>query len=123
MKGSVALISVLIISAFTLILVVGMSEVNISSSYQHFNNVSDKVSYYTGEACLEEAMIRLENDISFTNGSLVFDADTTCSITISGSQIDLTVNFLDFTQHFRADINLVTNGQASNVTLLKFNKI
>ena len=57
-SGSIALISILIIAAFTLLLVVGMSEVNISTSYEYFNNAGGTNSYYAAESCLEEAMIR-----------------------------------------------------------------
>ena len=48
-RGAVALISILIISAITLILVISMSEINISTSKQYLNSSSrcvgnDKVS-------------------------------------------------------------------------------
>lgn len=123
MKGSVALVSILIISAFSLILVISMAEVNISKSYQSYNTEAEKVQRYASEACLEEAIIRLEADPLFANSSITFDADTSCTITVLNNQIDIAVDFLDFSQNYRANVQVTANGQANNVQLLNWSEI
>lgn len=118
--GSVALISVLIISAFTILIVLAMSEVNISTSYEYFNSSENKTAYYAAESCLEEAIIRLEDNPAFNSGAITFDANTSCNISIAGNQILIEVTHLDFAQNYHADISLSSNGQANNVKLLNW---
>lgn len=126
-RASIALISLLVISAFTLVLALGMSEVNISKSYQYFNNTANKSGYYIAEACLEESIIRLEDDTSYTGGTLTFNADTNCTISVAGTgntrTITLSANTITHTQTFQASIDLVTNGQANNANLSDWNEI
>jgi hypothetical protein len=121
-KGSIALISLVIISAITLLLVLGMSDTNISTAYQHVNTQANKVAYYAAEACAEEAMLRLEADETFTGTTLMIDADTTCQITASPTLVTITVNFLDYTQNFRATVNITQNGEANNIDLQQWEK-
>lgn len=124
-KGSIALISILIISAILLILVTGMSESNISASYQYFNKHSDQTSYYAAEACLEETIIRIEEDPNFTGTTFNFD-EITCISTISGDStkdISININYLNYTQDFQAQVSVVTKGQTNNASLLNWEKI
>lgn len=122
-KGSIALISVLVIAAALLILVLGMSDINISTSYQYLNNNSNKISYYAAEACLEEAMIRLEENMDFTSETINFDEDTVCTINASQTEIFIDIEHLDYVQHYKSDIEINKNGEAINILLLKWNKI
>lgn len=124
-KGSVALISILIISAILIIMVIGISEASISTSYEFLNSESNQMSYQTGEACLEETLIRLEDDTSFS-GATISIGDATCTSTVpSGNpkNINISVNYLDYTQNFQAQVSITTNGQANNASLLKWEKI
>jgi len=121
--GSVALISVLAISSLVLILVVSMSELNLSTSKQHFNSISQKSSYYIGESCLEEAIIRLEADPSFSSETITLDAETNCDVTVSGNTISVTANFLNYTQTYQAQITQVVQGQATNIQLIDWKEI
>lgn len=122
-RGSLALISVLIISAFVLILAVAMSESNITTSYQALNNQSGKLSYYGAEACFEEAMIRLKADSSFNAETLNIDDDHSCIINVAGSTVNITVNYLNYSRDFQADINISQDGQANNIQLLNWQEI
>lgn len=122
-SGSIALISVLIIAAFTILIVLAMSEVNISTSYEYFNNSENKTAYYTAESCLEEAIIRLEDNPAFNLGTITFDTDTSCNISVANNQILIEVTHLDFAQNYQADISLTSNGQANNIKLLNWQEI
>lgn len=120
-QGSIALMSMLIISAFTLILVVAMSETNLSTSYQYLNNVSNKSAYSIAESCLEESLVRLEADATFAGTTLVFDSNSQCVSVISGSSpktIAITVVDSDYQQTFLGQAILTASGQAVNATLL-----
>lgn len=122
-KGSVALISILIISAITLLLVLGMSEISISTSYQYLNNSINKDNYYSAEACLEEALIRVEQNPSFIAGAINFDSGASCTISVNGDAITITVNYLDYSETFQADTSLSQIGEANNIELLNWNEI
>lgn len=124
-KGSIALIGVLILSAILIIITIGMSESNISMMDQYFNNESSQNIYQVAEGCLEEAILRIENDTSYTGSTLPM-GDATCVSSVTGTttkDITLEINYLNYTQNFSAQISVTTNGQANNVDLLNWEKI
>lgn len=119
-NASIALISLLVISVFTLILVVAMSEVNISSSYQRLNTESGKLSYYAAEGCFEEAAHRLEEDTGFNSATLEYDSDTSCSIVVTGTApyvITVTVNYLNYVERYQANAYITSSGEGTNLSL------
>lgn len=124
-KGSIALISLLVISAFTLILAVKMAESGISIGYQHVNNVSGQTSYYGAEGCFEEALIKIEDDTSFSGETINF-ASGSCVITVSGvnpKTVDVTLTQGDYQQTFRGIVNVTQNGHAINASLSSWEEI
>ncbi|MBT4917261.1 hypothetical protein HON58_02365 [Candidatus Peregrinibacteria bacterium] len=64
-KGSVALISMLVISATLVLIVLGISETNISNNYSYLNTNSDQLIYNFAESCFEDAVKRFEEDFRF----------------------------------------------------------
>lgn len=125
-KGSIALMSLLIVSSITLILVLSMSELNISTSYQQLNQDSQKFSYYLGVTCLEEALLRLENDANFTDATITPDTDSSCAITIVNGipiTINITTIYLNYTQNFRGEVAINIDGTARNAELSKWEEI
>lgn len=124
-KGSIALIGVLIISAILIILTIGMSESNLSLMDQYFNNESTQNMYHIAEGCLEETILRIEDDVSFTGTTLIM-GDVTCVSSVTGTttkDITLVIDYLNYIQNFSAQITVTTNGQANNVELLNWGKI
>lgn len=125
-RASVALISLIFISAFTLILVIMMSESSLSSSIANSNHEINRAMRYAAEACLEEGLLRLEEDPTFTGTTLTLSDTTSCSFTVSGSMpslFSIEVNDQDNVQTFEADVNLTTVGQSNNATLLRWEEI
>lgn len=125
LRGSIALISILIISAVLLITVIGMSESNISQMYQYLNNESNEIIYNSAEGCLEEAIIRIEDDIFFA-GTILTLNDQVCTITVAGDStktVLIEVDYLNYTQTFEAQVLVTVNGQANNVSLLNWHEI
>ena len=124
-KGSIALISLLVISAFTLILAVKMAESGISTGYQYVNNVSEQVSYYGAEGCFEEALIKIENDTGFLGETVNFDL-ASCVISVSGDNpktVDIVLTQGDYQQTFRGLVNITENGHAVNASLSSWEEI
>lgn len=125
-KGSIALISILLISAITLIAVIGMSEMTISGFSQYANKSSTKISYYLAESCLEEALLRAEDDDSFATTTITLDPDTTCTVTIAGAgpkTAEIDVTYLNYTETFQGEFTINESGQANNVSLSKWKEI
>lgn len=125
-QGAIALVAVLVISAILIIISLGISDAQISNSLQYKNNYNDKTLYYFAETCLEEAMIRIERDPNFSSGSIDNGDGVACTITASGSSIkdlNVVVTFQNFSQNYLGNISITQNGQANNVSLLKWEKI
>ncbi|MFA4891134.1 MAG: hypothetical protein WC604_02160 [Candidatus Gracilibacteria bacterium] len=124
-KGSIALISLIVISAFTLILAVKMTESGISTGYQHVNNVAGQTSYYGAEGCFEEALIKIEDDTSFVGETVNFSSGS-CVITVSGvnpKTVDVVLTQGDYQQTFRGVVGVAENGHAINASLSSWEEI
>ena len=125
-QGSIALITIMIISAILLILVLGTSESQVSTSYQQLNTNSGKYAYYISEACLEEVMSRFKDDSSYAGGTLTPDSDAECAVTVTGDgtkTVDITTVYGNYTNSYQAQISITSNGQANNIRLLNWEKI
>jgi hypothetical protein len=125
-RGSIALISLLIISAFTLLIVLAASEASVLTYERYLNESSGETTYYGAESCLEEAIIRLESDVNFAGGTLTIDDDTTCTTTVTGTTdktISISVDFLDYTQNYEAVVRFVQNGSIYNSELISWQEI
>lgn len=124
-RGSIALISMLIIATFTLILAIGMTEASISSGYEQLNHSVGKFTYNYAEGCFEEAIHRIEQDVNFSGYTLNF-TDGSCAISVSGGNpktVDVTLNYLDYIQRFRGLVNVSQVGHAINATLSTWSEI
>ncbi len=124
--GAVALMAVLMVSAILIIVVLGMSDSQLSGSKKYFNNYAEKTIYYLAEACLEEAIIRIERDTSYPGGLVTLSSDSSCNISISGTSfknLNLTVEYLNYSQNYLGNISVTQNGQANNVALLNWSKV
>lgn len=119
------LISILVVSAVLLILVLGVSDTQISTAEQNYNTSSNKSTYYIAESCFEEAAKRIKDDINFANATIDFD-DGNCQIAVAGAEtktITITATFDDYTQSYQAEVSVIINGEINNVRLLNWEKI
>ncbi len=118
------LISVLVMSAVLLLIVIGVSETQVTSSYQQLNTRSNKSSYYIAESCFEEASQKIKMDINYSGGTITFDYGT-CTISIIGSTtkiVSISTTFENYTQNHQAEITVIQNGEINNVRLLNWQK-
>lgn len=121
--GSIALISTLIISSVIIFIVITMSQIAITGAYKSFNHEAHKITSYAADSCLEESLIRLERDPTFTGDTIDIDADTSCTITINGFQILIDVTYLDFVEDYEGYYTMTTNGLANNTALTEWNEL
>ena len=125
-KASVALISVLIITGFTLLLALAMSELNATRSLSSLNSSTQNESLYAAEGCLEEAIARLEADPAFTGEVLTFSTDKTCTITVTGTNpitVNVEMNYDTYMENYSANLSLIQNGSANNIHLNSWEEI
>lgn len=126
-EGSVALMSILIISAMLVLIVLGMSETNISNNYSYLNSNSDQLIYNLAESCFEDTVKRLEEDPLFDGSTTTFaDTGSSCTSDVSGAgpytvEVELTNN--NYTQYFEGEVSLTTIGEANNAELLNWGEI
>lgn len=125
-KASIALISIIILTGFTLLLALSMSEINATRSLGSLNSSTQNESLYAAEGCLEEALLRLEADPSFTSETLSFDTDKSCNISVSGTN-PITVNiemiYDTYMETYSAKLTLLQNGSANNIYLDSWGEI
>jgi len=125
-RGSIALITVLIISAILLILVLGASSNQVSTSYQQLNTSSNRYSYYISEACLEDILGRLKVNINYPGGTITLGDGAICTTTVSGTDtktIGITTVYMNYTNSYQAQISVTTDGEANNIRRLNWQKI
>lgn len=126
LKASVALISLLLISAFTLVLVVGASVASLSNYESAYQYEASHLSYFYAEACLEEGLLRLEADNTFPGTTLNFDADSSCIVTVTaGSPVlfSIEVSTYGHTEQYSAEVELTSAGQIYNSELLTWEEV
>ena len=126
-RGSIALISLLIMSAFTLLIVLAASEASISTYQIYLNESSGETAYYGAESCLEEAIMRIEGDSDFSGTTLAIDASTSCTITVTGTSeqktISISVNYGDYSQNYQGVVNLIQDGSVYNSDLVSWEEV
>lgn len=124
-RGSIALLSVLIISAILIIAVVSKAEIQSNSAQQHFNRFFQQSLYYSAEACIEDAIIKIERDSTFANGTLNV-GEAVCEITVNGinpKNVTINVSEQNYSQNFSAQVSVETLGLSTNAELLQWEEI
>jgi len=124
--ASAALVSLLVISLVTLIIVVAFSENSISTLEIQYNSQEGTRSYYIAESCLEEAITRLESDLNFTSATIVFEAQRTCSISVTGANpktILITTTVDDLIERYQAEANYNVSGTLNNFSLSSWGEL
>jgi hypothetical protein len=108
-QGYIALIAVLIITAATLAISLSMNVISIGETQTGLIRQQSAQSFSLADACLQEALVRLKRDASFTDGGLKVN-EGLCTITIikDGSDRVITV---------AASVNTIIRQFESRITL------
>lgn len=84
-SGLTALVTLIIISFVALLIALSINLISISEMQMGFEKSRSQKAFWAAEACLDEALIRLKRDPSYSGGSLTIDSVTNCTISISPS--------------------------------------
>jgi hypothetical protein len=90
-KGFIALTSILIISTVALAVSVSISLLGVGEAKSSLDFKKGQETLKIAEGCIEEALIRIRNDDTYTGGSLNV-GDGSCTISVSGTGSDRTVD-------------------------------
>ncbi len=84
-SGLTALVTLVIISFVALLVALSVNLISISEMQMGFEKSRSAKAFWAAEACLDEALIRLKRDPSYSGGSLTVDSVTNCTISIAPS--------------------------------------
>lgn len=113
MKGAIALISILIITAASLIIVLSVNLLSLIGLKTAFLRVQGEKSFYFSDGCIEEALVRLKRDPNYTGGSLTSE-NKICNVVVT-SNLDLrTIHsiaaFEDKIRRIEMVVKIIPNG-------------
>jgi len=79
-KGYIALISTVIIMAVVLLIAISVNLFSINESQIGLAQSQSSESYYLANACAEEALIRLKNNLSYLGSEMITIGTNQCQI-------------------------------------------
>ena len=113
MKGYIALISVLIITAITSLIAISAILMSINESNMGLTKDLSARAYYLADACVEEALQQINNSIPYMGTDSLTMGSGSCSYTVtsSGGQnrtIESTGTVGDLNRRVRVTIDAIT---------------
>lgn len=90
-NGFIALTSILVISAVALAVTVSISLLGVGEAKSSLDFKKGQEALKIAEGCVEEALLRLRDDASYSGGSLNV-GNGSCTINISGTGSDRTID-------------------------------
>lgn len=115
-KGSVALVSILVIMAVSLAIALSINLGSISELKMGFSESKSSESLFGADGCVSESLIRLAWDSSYTGGTLDFGGGS-CIITISGSGSTRTIDVSSMVDDLTRKIQVGVTLSGSSVTI------
>lgn len=92
-NGYIAFTSILIVSAVALLISVSMSILGIDEAKSSLTYKKGQETLKIAEGCLEEALIRIRDDVFYTSGSLNLP-DGSCTINVSANGSEKTIDIV-----------------------------
>lgn len=118
MKAFSTLIGVIFLIAFLSIVTAGMSFISISELKSSYYVAQSLTTQQYSEACVEEVLRRLRDDIDYAGGTIPINTTVSCAATVVGDAtqktIDTTVIFQEFEISLSVDIDVSVVGEAIN---------
>jgi len=113
MRGYIALISILIISVIAVLIVISSVQLGIGQSKMAVGKNQSSESYYIAQACAEEALIKLAEDLAYQGNETINISGRNCQILpVEGSGGARTIKVLttvnNKTKRVRIEINRTT---------------
>ena len=91
-SGTIALISLLIITAVTLAIGLSLNLLGLDEMRMGFRESKSSQAFHVAESCLEEALMRLKRDANYTGGNLqIGQGSCNIVIAVNGTERTITV--------------------------------
>lgn len=120
-RASIAIMSLLLISAITLLAAITVAENNWNTSQQSLNRFIQESLYYAAEACLEESAIRIESDSSFSGAQLTIADNVICNSSVTeldGSYtVSIQVSENNYSENYQGIFDSQNLGSSLNLNL------
>lgn len=117
-RGAAALIAIVIVTALIVVISVGYAFTAIGNLEFGFAKQKSNDVVLTAESCVEEAMLRLSSDNTYSGGSLTV-GDVACTMTVTGTPcgsctIDVAATSVGFTRNIQAGVTV--SGSSVDIT-------
>lgn len=115
-KGYIAFTSLLVISAITTTILISSVLISVTTAKNSLSFKKGLETKIAGDGCLENALLRLQLDDSYSGETLVV-GNVSCTITVSGAGANKTVNIVStisgppsYTKGIQADVSVKGTG-------------
>ena len=115
-RGIALLMVVIIISAASLLMVLGSAMLGIGAADGSYTNAKGGEAFALAEGCMEDALERLRIDIAYAGGNLT-PATGSCTITVSGTGMNRTIIVLGTVKSYNKKIQSTVVLSPSNRSL------
>lgn len=117
-RGAAALVAIIIITALVVLISVSYAFIAIGNLEVGFAKQKSGDVVLTAESCVEEAMLRLSSDNTYSGGSLTV-GDVACTMTVTGTPcgsctIDVAATSSGFTRNIQAGVTV--SGSSVDIT-------
>jgi len=124
MKAFSTLIGIIFILAIMTTITISMSMTSILQLKSSFYTAEATLSRQSTEACMEEALRHLKDDLDYSGGLIVLNPERSCNSTVSGTdtQKSITVTLIseEYQKSITAEIQIYTAGAAKNLRITKW---
>jgi hypothetical protein len=121
-KGFVAISSVLVLSVVIITLVIGITVLSIGHGQASLAVTRGEEKIALLDGCAEEAIIRAQQDASYSGGSLV-RSEGTCTVAVTKVANDWTVTITSADTQYNRTIQLVFNRQGRKITIASWQEL
>lgn len=109
-RGAIALTMTIILGAAAFLIIMTVTMLGISARTNAFDSASSEITFVKAEGCLEEALLQLSRDETFSGADYDIDGSS-CSASVSGADnqraVMIDASEDDFYQHFEVEVQLL----------------
>lgn len=125
-KGFIALITIVIISATTLLLVLGASGIGLGELDSGFSDGKSGEAFAIAEGCIDEVLRRLHLDSNYGVGAGTINLSVhngSCTIEVTANASERTINVTGTADDFNKSLRVVATVSGGTVTLDSWSEV
>lgn len=127
MRAFSSLLATTIIMGFVIIIIVGISTLNLNNLKSSVSTVQFGTTQQYTESCIEEILRRLKDDISFPGGTIPISDNITCDSSVVGNGeqkvVSATVSRQNTYASISVEIEITTINESKNFTITSWQPI